>query len=121
MSRHDETEPVFAEPWLAQLFAVTHTLASGGRFAWSDWADHFTAALKLADDTGAPKDGTAYYDVWLAAFEEFLIDRGLADTAGLADLKRGWTDAYLATPHGKPVELGRSERPIDEVASIDVD
>ena len=46
MSRHDETEPVFAEPWHAQLFAVTHTLASCGRFAWSDWTDHFTAALK---------------------------------------------------------------------------
>ena len=118
MSRHDETEPVFAEPWHAQLFAVTHTLASGDHFAWSDWNDHFTAALKLADDTDAPKDGSAYYDVWLAAFEDFLITLGLADAVGLAGLKRGWTDAYLATPHGEPVELGRSERPINEVASI---
>ncbi len=58
-------------------------------------------------------------DVWLAAFENFLIARGLADAAGFADLKRGWTDAYLATPHGEPVELGRSERSMNEVASIE--
>ena len=107
---HDEAGRVFAEPWHAQLFAITHTLAAGGRFAWSDWADHFAAALKRADDAGAPKDGSAYYDIWLVAFEEFLIARGLADATGLADLKRDWTDAYLATPHGEPVELERPDR-----------
>jgi len=103
----NEPEAPFSEPWHAQLFAVTHTLASSGRFDWPDWADHFAAALKHADDTGAPKDGSAYYDIWLSAFEDFLIDRGLADTTGLADFKRGWTEAYTSTPHGQPVELDR--------------
>ena len=106
MPPHDADEPVFAEPWHAALFAVTHTLAASGHFKWSDWADRFAAALKAADEAGAPKDGSAYYDIWLAAFEDFLISRGLADAGGLADLKRAWTDAYLATPHGEPVELG---------------
>ena len=109
-TRHDEIGPVFAEPWHAQLFAVTHALASSGHFAWSDWSVHFSAALAVADDTGAAKDGSAYYDVWLAAFEDFLIARGLADATGLADIKHGWTEAYRATPHGAPVEL-RSSRP----------
>ncbi|MCZ6603861.1 MAG: nitrile hydratase accessory protein [Alphaproteobacteria bacterium] len=108
MPLHDETEPAFAEPWHAELFAVTHTLASAGHFAWSDWTNHFSVELKSADDAGAPKDGSAYYDIWLAALEEFLIARGLADAAGLADLKHAWTDAYLATPHGEPVKLGIS-------------
>ena len=103
MSRFDE--PAFAEPWHAALFAVTHTLAARGHFAWSEWSDHFSAALRTADDGGAPKDGSTYYDVWLDALEAFLIDRDLADAAGLADLKRAWTDAYLSTPHGEPVEL----------------
>ena len=106
----DETAPVFAEPWHAQLFAVTHTLAGNGIFDWSDWTDHFSAALKHSDAAGAPKDGSTYYDIWLAAFEEFLIARGLADATGLGDLKRDWTDAYLATPHGAPVELGRTNQ-----------
>jgi nitrile hydratase accessory protein len=103
-----DAEPPFAEPWHAQLFAVTQTLASAGAFAWSDWTEHFAAALKRADDAGTPEDGSAYYDIWLAAFEAFLIERGLADAAALADLKRGWTEAYLATPHGEPVVLDRS-------------
>jgi nitrile hydratase accessory protein len=103
----DEPEAPFSKPWHAQLFAVTHTLASAGRFDWTDWADHFAAALKHADESGAPKDGTAYYDIWLTAFEEFIIARGLADTTGLSDFKRDWTKAYNATPHGEPVELDR--------------
>ena len=110
MPRHDNAEPAFAEPWHAQLFALTHALASSGCFTWPDWADHFAAALKRADDDGAPKDGSAYYDIWLAALEDFLIGRGLADAAGLADLKQGWTNAYLSTPHGEPVELDSAKR-----------
>ncbi len=31
-------EPVFAEPWHAQVFAVTVALNEAGRFAWSEWA-----------------------------------------------------------------------------------
>ena len=98
-------DPAFEEPWHAQLFAITHAMASNGRFDWTDWADHFSAALKAADESGSPKDGSAYYDIWLGAFEAFLISRGMADASGLAGLKQGWTDAYLSTPHGEPVEL----------------
>ena len=116
---HEETAPAFAEPWHAQLFAVTHTLAANGVFTWPDWSDHFAAALKRADDAGAPKDGSTYYDIWLAALEDFLIARGLADAAGLADLKRGWTDAYLTTPHGEPVELGNSNHDAIHASTVD--
>ena len=106
MSQHDEAEPAFAEPWQAELFAVTHALASAGCFAWTDWSDRLAVALKSADDAGSPKDGSAYYDIWLAALEDFLIERGLADAAGVANYRTAWTEAYLATPHGEPVELG---------------
>ena len=105
MPRNDDIEVAFAEPWHAQLFAISHTLASSGHFAWSDWIDHFAAALTFAEDTNMPSDGSAYYDIWLNAFEDFMVLRGLADTTGLAGLKSDWTDAYLSTPHGEPVEL----------------
>lgn len=107
MPRPDATEPPFEQPWHAELFALTHALSSAGHFDWPDWADAFATALKTADDAGAPKDGSAYYDIWLDALEGFLVARGLADAAGLSTLKRGWTEAYLSTPHGEPVELGR--------------
>lgn len=101
-------EPAFAEPWHAELFALTHALSSAGHFDWPEWADAFAAALKKADDAGAPKDGSAYYDIWLDALEAFLIGRGMADAAGLSTLKQSWTEAYLSTPHGQPVELDRA-------------
>ena len=104
MYRSDELEPAFSEPWQAELFAVTHTLASGDHFAWTDWTKHLAAALKSANDTGAPEDGSNYYDTWLEAFEDFLVMRGLADVDRLVELKSAWTDAYLATPHGEAVE-----------------
>ncbi len=101
----EKTEPAFAEPWHAELFAVTHTLSASGHFSWSDWTDQFAIALKLANNNGSPKDGSDYYDIWLVTFEEFLIARDLANASDLADLKHAWTQAYLSTPHGDPVAL----------------
>ena len=104
MNAPDPDHP-FAAPWHAELFATTHALAQAGAFPWPDWAAHFGAALAQADADGAPKDGSTYYEIWLAAFEDFLTVRGLAAPQALLDLKTRWTDAYLATPHGEPVEL----------------
>jgi nitrile hydratase accessory protein len=108
LPRNEQDGPVFVEPWHAELFAITHAMASDGVFSWADWAGHFAMALKSADESGAPKDGSAYYDIWLAAFEDFLIANGLADATGLANRKNAWTEAYLSTPHGEPVEIGKS-------------
>ncbi len=98
-------EPVFTEPWHAQLTAITVTLSQAGHFTWPEWTARFGEVLKQASEDGAPKDGSAYYDVWLSALEGLLIDRGLASETGLADLKQSWTQAYLETPHGQPVKI----------------
>ena len=100
-----EPDRPFSEPWHAQLFAATHALSRAGVFTWLDWAAHFGAALARADAAGAPKDGSTYYDIWLDALEGFLAGRGIADADALATLKAEWTEAYLSTPHGQPVEL----------------
>ena len=101
MRQSDLQEQVFAEPWHAQLFATTTTLASAGHFEWKDWANHFSTALKSSDGEAA------YYEIWLEAFEEFLVIRHLADNKELVKLKGAWTNAFLKTPHGAPVELSR--------------
>ncbi len=100
-----EPERPFVEPWHAQIFGMTHALAAAGSFTWPDWASHFGEALKLALNAGGPTDGSDYYDVWLVALETFLIEQDLADRDSLDDLRAAWTDAYLSTPHGAPVEL----------------
>lgn len=101
----DEGAPVFAEPWHAQVFAITVKLSEEGHFTWPEWAERFGAALKAAAEAGGPSDGSDYYDVWLGALEGFLLERGLASAEGLAELKQAWTEAYLTTPHGAPVKL----------------
>ena len=108
MFQNEETDPVFSEPWEAELFAITRTLAGNGYFTWSDWADHFTAAIKIADTSDKLRDGSAYYNIWLSALEDFLVSRCLADIDSLGKLQDRWAEAYVSTPHGEPVNLDNS-------------
>ena len=102
-----EPEQPFAEPWHAQLFAVTPALAATGAFTWREWTEQFSAALEKANTNGAPRDGSNYYEIWLSAFETFLVAHGLADQQSLASLRSAWARAYLTTPHGSPVSLSK--------------
>ena len=96
-------EPVFAEPWQAQAFALTIRLAQQGCFTWAEW----TTALATQIRAGAAHDdGTQYYHHWVAALERLVIDKGLSNAAALAQRKQDWADAYRHTPHGQPVRLG---------------
>jgi nitrile hydratase accessory protein len=106
----DEGEPVFAEPWQAQAFALAVKLSEQGHFTWKEWAAALADELKSAATRGEPDlDGSDYYHHWLAALERLVTERGLADHAALAARKDAWADAYRHTPHGKPVELNSSK------------
>lgn len=111
MSQLFEQEHRFAEPWHAQIFGLTHALVNAGIFTWPEWGTHLGSALDQALKAGGPSDGSDYYDVWLVALETLLIDRDHADGDSLNDLRAAWAEAYLSTPHGKPVELPVTVRP----------
>ncbi|MGB0322495.1 MAG: nitrile hydratase accessory protein, partial [Pseudohongiellaceae bacterium] len=49
----------------------------------------------------------SYYQHWLAALEHLAIAKGLSGAGELAQRVQAWREAYLATPHGQPVELSR--------------
>jgi nitrile hydratase accessory protein len=107
----DAGGPVFAEPWQGQAFALAVKLCEQGHFTWKEWAAALADELKAADNRGEPDDGTRYYEHWLAALERLVIDKGLTDPEAMRKRKEAWADAYLHTPHGKPVELsGVGER-----------
>lgn len=98
-------EPVFAEPWHAQLFALTVHLNESGQLDWPDWAARFGATLArhgLARDLDGGDD---YFKAWLETLETFLAEGGVADPAEAARVKHAWEHAYLETPHGQPVHL----------------
>jgi nitrile hydratase accessory protein len=101
----DAGGPVFAEPWQAQAFALAVKLSEQGHFTWKEWAATLADELKAADDRGEPDDGTHYYEHWLAALERLVVAKGLTDRDAMRERKAAWTEAYLHTPHGRPVEL----------------
>ena len=95
-------EPVFAEPWQAEAFALTVALHEKGVFSWSEWAATLSAEVKKP---GAAPDGSDYYDHWLAALEKLLASKGVAATPEVDAVAAAWERAAHATPHGKPILL----------------
>ncbi len=98
-------ERPFAEPWQAELFALTVTLSEAGQFTWVTWTEAFGATLRRH---GAARDldgGDDYYAAWLETLEGLLDAAGLAPKSLAADMKMRWEAAYLATPHGQPVRI----------------
>jgi nitrile hydratase accessory protein len=98
-------EPVFAEPWHAQLFALTVHLNESGHFDWPDWAAAFGATLKAHGLSRDLDGGDDYFHAWLETLENFLARNGMAGRDDVARLKEAWEHAYLSTPHGAPVRL----------------
>jgi len=101
----DAGGPVFAEPWQAQAFALAVKLSEHGYFTWKEWAATLADELKAAENRGERDDGTHYYEHWLAALERLVVDKGLSNWEAMRERKEAWTEAYLHTPHGKPMEL----------------
>jgi len=105
----DEGEPVFAEPWQAQAFALAVRLSADGHFTWKEWATTLAEELADAAARGEPDDGSRYYHHWVAALERLVTARGLANSEALHVRTAAWAEAYRNTPHGQPVELKKAD------------
>lgn len=102
-------EPVFAEPWQAQAFALAVHLSAEGHFSWKEWTLALGSELHAAAQRGDADDGSRYYHHWLAALERLVMSRGLAGASALTARKDAWAEAYRSTPHGQPVELKQTD------------
>lgn len=101
----DGDGPVFREPWEAQAFALTVDLSERGVFTWQEWAEALAAEIRLAGEDGDPDLGDTYYRHWAHALTKLLSARGAIPPGELEKRTELWRQAYLATPHGQPVEL----------------
>lgn len=100
-----DSQPVFAEPWQAQAFAMALALHETGAFGWDEWSRALGEERLRARRDGDPDLNGAYYRHWLAALERLCIEKAVLSTAELTERKEAWRRAYLDTPHGRPVEL----------------
>lgn len=101
----DDDGPVFRAPWEAQAFALAVRLAEQGVFAWPEFSAALAAEVAAAAARGEPDLGETYYRHWLRALESLVARKGVLAQADLARRADEWRQAYLATPHGAPVEL----------------
>ena len=120
----DNGGPVFKEPWEAQAFSLVIALHESGVFSWDEWSEALAKAIHWglhpagvndviqrvgegSDDRMVEKEDKADsdYQHWLAAIEHLAIAKGLSEVGELAQRVQAWREAYLATPHGQPVEL----------------
>lgn len=100
----------FDAPWHAEVFALAVHLNEGGYFDWPEWAGRFgenlaaakTAKIGVVEGLDGSDD---YYQIWLQTLIELMQEKGLVDAKMLASIKAQWREAYLTTPHGKPVHL----------------
>lgn len=106
----DSQGPVFAEPWQAQVFALTLALHEGGHFDWPEWTRCLSAAIRDAQARGDADAGDTYYQHWLSALEQLLLEKRIAQPLALTSLRQAWRVAAEATPHGQPIELGAAAR-----------
>jgi len=98
-------EPVFAEPWQAQAFAMAVSLHRRGLFTWREWADTLAQEIAAAQAAGDADRGDTYYQHWLAALERLVVAKGASSAAELARTRDAWDHAAERTPHGQPIEL----------------
>ena len=103
-------EPVFDEPWQAQVLAIADALVTKGDISASDWSNALGRELKQAEQTGGPDDHHTYYQAALRALETLLAESFAVTTPELEDRRSAWARAYEATPHGEPVELANADR-----------
>jgi nitrile hydratase accessory protein len=98
-------EPVFAEPWQAQAFAMALALHQRGLFSWPEWADALSKQIAAAQADGDADLGDTYYQHWLAALETLVAAKGASSADELARYRDAWDHAADRTPHGRPIEL----------------
>lgn len=101
----DHEGPVFKEPWEAEVFALAVRLQEQGLFTWEEWAQTLGDVIVQAQAAGDPDLGDTYYQHWTAALER-ILDRTTTLVPDAIERRTDrWRRAYLATPHGQPVEL----------------
>ena len=103
--------PVFAEPWHAEVLALAFALVERGTFSPAAWSEALGAELRRAQARGEPDDQETYYAAALAALEHLVASSGSLTAGALSARVEAWRRAYLATPHGRPVELAAAGDP----------
>ena len=98
-------DPTFDEAWQAQSLAIADALVDSRVVTAMGWAEALGFELQSAARAGAADNADTYYLAVLGAVEKLLRQIEIIGRDELDARVEAWRQAYLSTPHGKPVEL----------------
>jgi nitrile hydratase accessory protein len=101
----DSEGPLFKAPWEAAAFSMVVALHAADVFSWKEWAEQLSEEILKAQQQGDPDLGDTYYSHWLQALEQLLLKKQVTNEPEVVARVDRWRRAYLATPHGQPIEL----------------
>lgn len=102
--------PKFGEAWHAQVLAIADTLVTSGQISATAWAETLGAERDADDAQNRPDTEETYYAAALRALERLLDGAAIVASGDLKTRRDTWERAYLATPHGAPVELAAGDK-----------
>lgn len=100
-----EPEKPFDEPWQAKAFALAVHLNEQGLFTWPEWTESFANVARQNPLPSDKSESTAYWRHWILTLEQMITERGQSTPDDLEALRQAWREAFLTTPHAKPVVL----------------
>ena len=112
VSTIEESNPVFAIPWQADIFVTAVSLSHNGLYRWDEWVDRFSSIINQYPQQQGETSEDAYYRQWLLALENMLSLKEVVSPDDIEARTEQWRRAYLNTPHGHPVELNAGAQTI---------
>ena len=101
----ENPELAFDEPWQVEAFAIVVSLTRRGVFGWEEWARTFGRIIRAEPQRPEETVTAAYYRQWTAALESLTASSVGLEGNLVEERLELWRDAYLGTPHGRPVQL----------------
>lgn len=74
-------ELVFQEPWEGRAFGLAVALRDLDLFQWEAFRRKLIAAVAVADRAPEGESRPGYYENWLAALQNLLVESGLISTS----------------------------------------
>ena len=94
-----------SEPWHAELLAIAVLLCETGHLDKSELPEVAGKAISGAGSSVDTSSDEAAFEAALSKLETVLAKKGIADRNEIDSALNEWRQAYLDTPHGKPVKL----------------
>jgi nitrile hydratase accessory protein len=70
-------ELVFQAPWEGRAFGTAVVLSDRGTYPWTEFSEQLAKEIAVEGADASPE---TYYEHWVAALEQLLLDRGIVTT-----------------------------------------